>query len=308
MKRRDANMVLVTLGAMGGGAVMWSLPLSLLERAVQAMGLPAIAPSMAPPLGSTAQMLFVGAGAILCALLVAMVLPWGTRRRADGGYGGTMMSFLLSGLAAFAHVGRRSRTPASLEHHPELDDPDATPVLRRSDAHPDAPARAPLFIRELGEDTLPLVAGDFDDPAEEDDGIFGEAGREAREPVVRDITGLSMPRAPEPLPWDLIEREMSRVLSGVGTYSREEEGDEIPDMPPSEPSIAALADRLEKGLMRRRARLAGAPETPAGAAEEARGSATMPGDDDAADGQTDRRDEELDRALTALRSITQGAG
>jgi len=309
MKRRDANLILVALGALGGGVVVYSLPVPLLERGVRAAGLPAFIPQAAPPLGVTAQALLVCAGIFLCALLVAICLPWRGKKDAGGEQGVRRMSFLFSGLGLFA-LGRRRSRGTSLEYRPDMEGIDAAPMLHPMDAHPDAPPRSPLFARrDLGDMPLPPLDGgsgeEFIEPAE----LYGEGG--TPEPSVRDITGLAMPRAPEPLPWDLIEQEMNRVLQGVrltGQDGDKAEDADIFELQTPEPSLAELADRLEKGLARRRARMPGQEgdrehaEAPAQETGSARASGTEMRQ------EPDRTDEDLERALSALRTITKRAG
>lgn len=317
MKRRDANLILVALGALGGAVVAYSVPLPVLERGVDALGLPAIVPQAARPLGVTAHMIVIIAGALLSMLLVAILLPWRGKRNALGEQEKRTMGFLTFGRGRLA-LRRLEEAPAGDDYFAEGLNLDPAPVLRRSDTHPDAPPRAPLFARrDLGDVKLPPVDDGGDDAIEPS--IWEED--ETPAPAVRDITGLSMPRAPEPLPWEMIEREMSRVLKGVRLES---EDDDEPagtmDASPAEPSISELADRLEKGLARRRARLGDAPAELAGLADQF-DPASAHGDKEAratdaerADLSPDRQeqaeriDEDLERALAALRTITKRAG
>lgn len=145
------------------------------------------------------------------------------------------MTFALSKLSLFGRgEGRRSAAM-----------PGAVPVLRRSDAHPDAPPRPPLFARrDLDAEGLPPVepaardqaapqtaAPDFSESAAVrpaagpvDETPVRRLGRgfelpdeaeavQAARPVVREASALSMPHAPEPLSWETIQQEMDRMMA-----------------------------------------------------------------------------------------------
>lgn len=106
------------------------VPVFALEDFIIESGLPAILPAAEPPLGATARLglTLVGAGGV-----------------------GLIAWFLL-----FLFVGSRTLAFGAGEG----DDP-AVPVLRRADAHPDAPARRPLFANEdLGTPFLDVRAAE----------------------------------------------------------------------------------------------------------------------------------------------------
>ncbi|MDV3455618.1 hypothetical protein RZN05_01375 [Sphingomonas sp. HF-S4] len=111
-------------GVLGGAVALGALvvPAPMLEGLVMASGLPAIVAAAEPPLGFTARALFgLGAGGSVAA------------------FGWFALSILL---------GTRAITDD--ERAPESDAVRA-PVLRRADAHPDAPPRPPLLAtRDLG--------------------------------------------------------------------------------------------------------------------------------------------------------------
>ncbi|MCB2014111.1 MAG: hypothetical protein R3E11_04525 [Sphingobium sp.] len=177
------------------------------------------------------------------------------------------MSFIFSKLAFF----RRGNSA----------DPGVS--IRRSDAHPDAPARRPVFAStELGPDALPPVDAAL------------EASDDAQ-PMVKDITGLSMPRAPEPMPWDMIQEEMDRLVAHARERAQAFAEKSVADSPVAA-SLSDLADRLELGLARRRdavAAQAGLSQSDADATAEdmAEKSVSLP------------HGEKLDEALAALRGI-----
>lgn len=117
----------VIAGVLGGAVALGMLvvPMPVLEGLVMDSGLPAVIAATEPPLGFTARSIMaLGAGASVA---------------------------LFSWFAAFVLLGSRTLTIGGSE---EIDlDLDAvpTPVLRRADAHPDAPPRPPLLAtRDLG--------------------------------------------------------------------------------------------------------------------------------------------------------------
>ncbi|WP_066650852.1 MULTISPECIES: hypothetical protein [Sphingomonas] len=115
---------------------------TMLDRLVMASGLPAVMAAAEPPLGFTARAVLITLG---------------------GGLMGMLAWFALSPLLG----GKRFtlRFPGA-----GREEVNAPPVLRRGDAHPDAPPRAPLFAnRDLGTPFLDvharMVAGPLDEPA-----------------------------------------------------------------------------------------------------------------------------------------------
>lgn len=121
------DMKLPIAPLLGGTAALAALiatalvPMARIEDAVMASGLPAVVAAAAPPLGATARAaLCFGAG------LAAALSIW-------------MAAFLVFGTRAIrVPVGRLSRQAG-------------LPLVRRADAHPDAPPRAPVMaMRDLG--------------------------------------------------------------------------------------------------------------------------------------------------------------
>ncbi|MBO9624034.1 MAG: hypothetical protein J7500_15100 [Sphingomonas sp.] len=126
--------VLATLLGVAAAAAALVVPGATLESMVMASGLPAVIAAAEPPLGTTAR------------ALLAL------------GAGGVVAGF--SWLALFVLIGSRGIT---LGVEAEADESDEyllnTPVLRRADAHPDAPPRPPLFaMRDLGTPFLEVCA------------------------------------------------------------------------------------------------------------------------------------------------------
>ncbi len=271
MKRRDANIILVSAAAIGGGAAAAMIPLDMLELAVRASGLPGAVPAATPPLGETARLGFTGLAALLAGGSVALLLAWSKRRAARKQEEETM-GFMT---AKFTGMFRKDARRIEAEAAAELEEPpvELVPVVRRSDAHPDAPPRAPLVVsRDLAGETSPIL------------------GEEPRGPIVEDITGLSMPRVPEPLPWDAIETEMNRLLGGVSFRPVDAPSSPATQADAAEPTISELTERLERGL----ARLRGAGMAEQREEESAAEPVSAPDD--------------LALALAALRNITAKAG
>lgn len=125
------------VGAVAGGAtalMIAIIPRDRLGDIVSATGIPAIIAAAEPPLELNARlMLMVGVGGLLAVLVwFALFLLVGSRTLALGGDG---------------DVKGDSETDAPV------------PVLRRADAHPDAPPRRPVFAnRDLGTPFLDIHA------------------------------------------------------------------------------------------------------------------------------------------------------
>ena len=108
------------------------LPTAALESMVMSSGLPAIIAAAEPPLGFTAR---------ICLALGA------------GGFFGIM-----AGLTLFVLVGTKAVDLQGTKARPQAD-AERAPVLRRADAHPDAPPRPPLMAaRDLGTPFLEVGA------------------------------------------------------------------------------------------------------------------------------------------------------
>lgn len=234
MKRRDAHLVLVSLSALGGGVTGALVPADMLDLASRASGLARILPAAAPPLGDTARLIFIGLSGLGATGLVMLLSPWKQRTRPE--HTEDIMTYMASKYTALFR--RSARRIERAEDMPATEaEAELAPAVRRIDAHPDAPPRAPLVVsRDLAGEASALME------------------EEPRGPIVQDITGLAMPRAPEPLPWEAIETEMSRLLETVRFRAVEEAppGDLPEADTDAEPTITELAARLERGIARRR--------------------------------------------------------
>jgi hypothetical protein len=221
-------------GALAGiatAALFLLLPQAMLEDWVWQSGLPALLAVAAPPLGDTARAVLALAGGGLAAAVTWSAL------------------FLLFGAGGlFA---------------PKPTAESGVPVLRRADAHPDAPARRPMSAADLGTPLppptppvieavpLPQATGQAED--EEGQGAL---------PDERSIPAdLDLPLAafhPDALPE--VPREPVRPVLplrpsvAVVTVGPEELAAVQPDEPPAPaevPSIESLLDRLERSTRRR---------------------------------------------------------
>lgn len=140
MAKRASRMPIVPIvpivAILFGGAVAFfcfAMPVGLVERLVLISGLPALIPATAPPLGMTAQTLFAAVAGLstMLAVILGFAMTDGTKR-----------------------IPRRMRIKTDLAESPaqSADFLSGTPRQRRADAHPDAPARWPIFAgAELGE-------------------------------------------------------------------------------------------------------------------------------------------------------------
>jgi len=294
VKRREANAILIAFAGIGGALAAYSVPISFYEFAFSSSGISEAIPAAAPPLGSTARSLIVIGGAIVSAAIVASILPKG-RAGGRGAEKGNIMTFAFSKLVALARGGTKAdKTPLNLEDSRPLYEPEPAPAVRRSDAHPDAPPRSPVFAsRELGSEALPPVEDISHDehnvPDHSVESVEGNAD-------------LAMPRTPEPLPWAKIEQEMDRLLAGARMPEvREGQGDtEASPLP----SIHELADRLESGLAKRRALRNLEPVADHAVASLAEPVSVSEGADDVHHNENEQDNQGLDEALAALRGIT----
>lgn len=248
----------VIAGALGGGVALAALavPMPVLEALVMGSGIPAILAAAEPPLGFTARS--------------AIALG-------SGGFVGLSSWFGLSAL-----LGTRF---ATLQDE-NASDAIATPVIRRADAHPDAPPRPPLLAtRDLGApfDPRPAVqpvpvvvapAGpveralpkDLDQPLSAFD---PEAVPDV--PMPAPVTPPSLRSAPRPPVFDESERfetfELTPPVRPTPSLVVDDPEpapaprEEAITRPETEASVHALLERLERGVVRK-ATAAPLPLTP----------------------------------------------
>jgi hypothetical protein len=231
--RRKNRLVQALLGAMGAGLLLWSLPVGFIETVVASSGLSEALPAAAPPLGMKARLLLAGFGGLMALGLIwtgrreqgvaLLTHAWEGRDRSAAGV--SKMGFALSKLSWLSRRGEASRRSG--------------PALRRADAHPDAPARAPIFAsRDFG--GLDIFARTAPGRGE------NEAGAD---PVDSPPAALAISGGPE-----RADREafvpLTRALPA---------GEPVEAVPPAPLpaatqglSIAQLTERLEQGLTQRK--------------------------------------------------------
>ena len=211
-------MAMAALAGLSVALLFLWMPVGLVEMLVASSGLSEAVPAAAPPLGLKARLMMAGFAGLMAVGVVGL-----TRRdsgvpaledqegRAKRAQGARKMGFAFSKLTALAR-GRAA---------PEPD----MPVLRRADAHPDAPSRPPIFAsRDFdGLDIFPRT----------------EAGRRPlvtqREPerdTVVPLGNLAMPSAPMPLAQDQLPQPAFLRPAGpfaAPTLVQDESADEMED-------------------------------------------------------------------------------
>ncbi|MDT8759675.1 hypothetical protein MZO42_13295 [Sphingomonas psychrotolerans] len=241
-------------GVLGGVVALAALamPTPVLESMIMASGLPAIVSAAEPPLGLTARLLFaLGSGGLVA------LFGW----------------FGLSLLLTDRTIG--FETPESHDF-----DAVATPVIRRADAHPDAPPRPPLLAtRDLGrpfpderpaiapEPTIAMAASVTSiEPVEQPLPKDLDQPLSAFDPAAVPEVPMPAPVAPSPLRhtprppvFDETERfetfELtppvrpmpSLVVEDPAPVAREE----AITRPETEATVHALLERLERGVVRK---------------------------------------------------------
>lgn len=237
--RSSRTFLPAALGGLVAALVLLAMPVGLVETIVASSGLSEAWPAAAPPLGLKARLLIAGFGA-----LMVMGFAWVGRGsvstpllqdygRRDGVRGVSDMGFALSKLGWLSR-GRNIRPSGG------------RPALRRADAHPDAPARTPIFAsRDFdGLDIFPRIA-----PARPEAGEHLEA---AEQPVV--VT-LPLPPSQQALAPDVSDAEFEEVVEVAEPAAPAETFAETArpmSAPRAEPmTLADLTARLERGLAQR---------------------------------------------------------
>jgi hypothetical protein len=244
-----APLVAVVLGALAalGAALM---PLPMLEELVMGSGLPSVVAQAEPPLGTTARLLLAG------------------------GVGALVAAF--SWIAGFVVLGTRS---LSIGRDAEPVEPEAvaTPVLRRADAHPDAPPRPPLLAtRDLGEPFLEVRAAPAEAPApapaeqplplDLDQRLASFDPEAVPEVPIPAPIAFARPK-PRPRPEPQRERfevfELTPPVRRVSPRRPAPVRDEAITRPETDASVHALLERLERGVIQKGlASARPAPRTP----------------------------------------------
>ncbi|WP_448663648.1 hypothetical protein ACG3SL_02940 [Sphingomonas sp. CJ20] len=203
------NLPIASVGALALGVLaalgIAMLPGTALESLVSDSGLPSVLPAAEPPLGMTARLaVMLGTG------VLAGAFSW---------------------LTLFVLFGMRSITLAKAAPAPDPHFADMpTPTIRRADAHPDAPPRAPLMAtRDLGTPFLDVRAQEPE---------AGSADLLMKFRPVEDVAAEAspVPEAPQPLPLAPMAEPIERPLPlDLGTPMAALDPDSIPAVPMTPP-------------------------------------------------------------------------
>ncbi|WP_420801834.1 hypothetical protein [Sphingobium bisphenolivorans] len=215
---------------MAASLILLATPVGLIETLVASSGLSEALPAAAPPLGWKARAILSAFGA---AMALGLIWAGEDRQRVQRGApspqqkgrpgrasGVDIMGFALSKLGWLSR-GRRGSPSAR------------GPALRRADAHPDAPARTPIF-------------------ASKDFGGLDIFTRTAAARDQADTAALAIPAIAEPA-----EEEGFAPLPAAQRAGQEIQAVEAEPVAPVRPSpqnlsIAELTERLERGLAERK--------------------------------------------------------
>jgi|GEM_PF-428385 len=210
------DMAMAGLAAASVGFVLFAMPDPLFADLVTGSGLPALLPAAEPPLGTTARLASVALAAAGTFLLV-----WLALRALNQPATVPKAAALKATPEPEAPASGRRRSFIVGDPEPEA------PRIRRADAHPDAPARRPLFAEsDLGE---PLDEIDVAEPEQPWVDDFG--AEESDEPLPAFMSDAAPPAAEA-------EAEEAPVF---GEYGWEAVEDDAPGAQEEvEPSPAAL--------------------------------------------------------------------
>lgn len=266
--KRSLDLPVAALAALSAGFVVYSLPADLLEQLVGAAGIANIIAAAQPPLGGTARLGLGIAAAVTAFALVYLLLRLIDRKPA------VRDEDIIEEEPAPPRRRRIVEASAEEEQQPP------SPRLRRWDAHPDAPARRPIFAAsEFGEPDAPISPlavkpdksarapsapfwppEDFpDSDSEEAEAWMGQQEQE------RPVEAAATEPEPAPVPAPAVEPEplpepAAEVVDEVETSAPDTA---VPPPPAQAPepearqpvrgneSIAELMERLERGLSRR---------------------------------------------------------
>jgi len=249
------DLPLAAVAGLAVGFVAFMLPADILARLVEMGRLPEFLPAAAPPLGAKARIALAAAAS-------------GTTLGA--------VYFLLRLL------GRKDPEPKP-QIWPEMDTEreQETPRLRRSDVHPDAPARRPILAtRELGEPDPAPIWGRKSAPAEleaatappqEEPLELGGPGTEMLE-AEPEAAVVAEPVFAEPV-FDEPVVERPSIDEPLIEEPAHPTAQAIVVEPVGDASIAELMARLEQGIARRARQVPAAPSPPERAAVPAAAAA-----------------------------------
>jgi hypothetical protein len=248
-------MVMAALGGIVAALAMILTPVGLIEMLVASSGLSEALPAAAPPLGLKARLLIALFAAIMVMGIILTMRRDVTvaaeaieeKPRVKRAKGARKMGFAFSKWAALA----RGRSIESIDGAP--------PTLRRADAHPDAPARAPIFAsRDLNGVDI------FARPESGRRGMMAHGAVDA--PAIRPMPDFPLPAAP--LAGAKADLPQPAFLRPPAPAAEPETGEPAPIVeakasPAPAPSpaplpsthgltVGQLTERLERGLTHRR--------------------------------------------------------
>lgn len=230
---RIFDPALAALAGLSAGFLVFAMPEALFSGLVETSRLPDFVAAARPPLGETARLVAAATAALA----------------------------VFAGIWALMHALGRRPAPRVVRARTFAEPAADAPKLRRADAHPDAPARAPLLARDLGE---PLDLQAFAEAPVEPRVDTSAAGFEPRP-----LPAFLVPQAaePEPAPNPAAESEPEPVESEplraepeprlerpaeaerpiAELAARLPEAEAEPDQ-----SLSQLVHRIEFGLARKR--------------------------------------------------------
>lgn len=239
------------LCGLGAAMILLAMPVGLVETVVASSGLSEAWPAAAPPLGWKARLLLAGFGA-----LMAIGFVWaGSRGSApsygkenggrDGFRGVKKMGFALSKLSWLA----RGRNGGSSKG--------ARPALRRADAHPDAPARTPIFASrdfgglEIFSRSTPALSPQ-PDSADAEPSVVLALPRFAAPLAEEEEPAVCAHQTPEQPAQEPVYAEFEEIAEPTAVPPHGAEAAREVALPPAAPfTVAQLTARLERGLAQR---------------------------------------------------------
>lgn len=191
LAKPSLDLPMAAVAALAVAFIAFAMPDAHFTRLVTATGLPSFVPAAAPPLGGTARMAMILAGAIGTFAAVFLILRM---------------------------LDRRPRVAQSV---PSEQPAFTMPKLRRADAHPDAPARRPFFAAlDIGDP----VAASGSNPEAEEDADRGEAVEPIEEwpqSFASEPADDAIEVSEELQPWPLLAASTSFEADHVGQPAKE---------------------------------------------------------------------------------------
>ena len=205
-------------------ALFLLMPVAMLEDWIWRSGIAALVPAAQPPLGVTARAVLALSGGLLAAAVV---------------WSGLFLLFGTGGLLA-TRLAARAPRPARRP---------GTRAVRRADAHPDAPARKPLCVSDLGVPMPPVTPPLTDVPR-----AATPRSRSCRRcpPISTSRCPRSTRRRLLPVPREPV-RPVTPLRAPELQAGERIDAIELPTAPHAndgEPSIESLLRRLEQGTRR----------------------------------------------------------